>query len=241
MPDSDHYILISADTTRVPTSRLQAVPRVEVPRRVRSVGGDDRGERPLTRELMKSVGMTKSVGVDGDPEVDGDRNWNSDRRLREQEADGWVAEVIFPNTQPPFAPAARSQLEAPPVGDDPEHRWAGLQAHNRWLADYVAIAPGARGCAQIFLGDVEGSVREIEWAAEHGLRGGIVLPGAPPGSGLPRCTRRVRADLGRVRGVRDAGEPSQRRRSPDYGMHTRPRSRCSCSRSPGGRTARSGT
>src|SRR5690606_14811097 len=38
------------------------------------------------------------------------------------------------------------------------------------------------GIAQIFLGDVEGSVKEIEWAAENGLRGGILVPGAPPDS-----------------------------------------------------------
>ena len=55
----------------------------------------------MMREMMKGLGMKKSVGVDGDPETDADRNWNSERRLREQEADGWVAEVIFPNTQPP--------------------------------------------------------------------------------------------------------------------------------------------
>lgn len=139
----------------------------------------------MMREAMKNLGMEKVVGVDGDPVADANRNWNSDRRLREQEADGWVAEVIFPNTQPPFAPLPRSEFEAPQTGDDHEHRFAGLRAHNRWLADYVSAAPARRaGCAQIFLPDVEGSVKEIEWAAEHDLRGGIVLPGAPPGSGV---------------------------------------------------------
>ncbi len=38
------------------------------------------------------------------------------------------------------------------------------------------------GIFQIFLGDVEGSVREIEWAAGQGLRGGVLVPGAPPDS-----------------------------------------------------------
>ncbi|MDH3755454.1 MAG: amidohydrolase, partial [Acidimicrobiia bacterium] len=114
-----------------------------------------------------------------------DRNFSSDRRLREQEADGVIAAVLFPNTQPPFAPPAATQFEAPPVGDDFEHRWAGLRAHNRWLVDFVAEAPERRaGIAQIFLGDVEGSVAEIEWARENGLRGGVLLPGAPPDSGL---------------------------------------------------------
>ena len=42
-----------------------------------------------------------------------------------------------------------------------------------------------------------------------------MLPGAPPGSGFAAAVRRrVRADLGRVRGQRDAGQPPQRRRLP---------------------------
>ncbi|MGW2639683.1 amidohydrolase family protein, partial [Streptomyces sp. NPDC001348] len=31
-----------------------------------------------------------------------DRNWDSELRLAELEADGIVAEVVFPNTIPPF-------------------------------------------------------------------------------------------------------------------------------------------
>ncbi len=124
-----------------------------------------------------------NVGVDGDPTVDGNRNWSTERRLREQEADGVVAAVLFPNTQPPFAPASSSQFEAPPYSDDMDRRWAGLRAHNRWLLDFVSEAPERRaGIAQIFLGNVEGSVAEIQWAAENGLRGGILVPGAPPDS-----------------------------------------------------------
>lgn len=138
-------------------------------------------------EMMKMFGerTPRNVGVDGDPVDDADRNWNTERRLREQEADGVIGEVLFPNTQPPFAPMVTSQFEAPSVGDDFEHRWAGLQAHNRWLADFVSEAPERRaGVAQIFLGDVDASVAEIEWARDNGLRGGVLLPGAPPGSGL---------------------------------------------------------
>jgi predicted TIM-barrel fold metal-dependent hydrolase len=137
-----------------------------------------------TAEVFKDAERSPlNVGVDGDPEVDGDRNWSSERRLREQEADGVVAAVLFPNTQPPFAPAAASQFEAPPYSDDMDRRWAGLQAHNRWLLDFVSEAPERRaGIAQIFLGNVEASVAEIEWAAENGLRGGILVPGAPPDS-----------------------------------------------------------
>jgi predicted TIM-barrel fold metal-dependent hydrolase len=116
-----------------------------------------------------------------------DRNWDSDRRLRELEADGIVAEVLFPNTIPPFFPKVSLVHQPPGAGaGDLERRWAGLRAHNRWLADFCAAAPGRRaGICQIMLHDVQGSVAEIEWAAEHGLSGGVLLPGAPPGSGVP--------------------------------------------------------
>jgi predicted TIM-barrel fold metal-dependent hydrolase len=117
---------------------------------------------------------------------DASRNWDSDRRLAETEADGIVAEVLFPNTVPPFFP--RSTLTArPPAADSREFelRWAGLRAHNRWLVDFCAAAPGRRaGIAQILLGDVDTAVEEIRWARRAGLTGGVLLPGAPPGTGL---------------------------------------------------------
>lgn len=119
--------------------------------------------------------------------ADGGRNWDSDRRLDELEADGVVAEVIFPNTIPPFFPQS-SLVQQPPgaAEGDPERRWAGLRAHNRWLADFCAQAPGRRaGIAQILLHDIDAAVAEIRWAKDAGLTGGVLLPGAPPGSGLP--------------------------------------------------------
>jgi predicted TIM-barrel fold metal-dependent hydrolase len=115
------------------------------------------------------------------------RNWDTDRRIGELEHDGIVAEVIFPNTIPPFFPKA-SLTEQPPAQNagDLEARWAGLQAHNRWMADFCAEAPGRRaGICQIMLHDLEASVEEIRWAKSAGLTGGVLLPGAPPGSGLP--------------------------------------------------------
>src|SRR5436305_1926704 len=54
------------------------------------------------------------------------------------------------------------------------------------MADFCADAPGRRaGIAQIMLHDIPAAVEEIRWAKEHGLTGGVLLPGAPPGSGLP--------------------------------------------------------
>jgi predicted TIM-barrel fold metal-dependent hydrolase len=119
--------------------------------------------------------------------ADADRNWSSERRLREMEEDGVVAEVVFPNTVPPFFPKP-SLVHQPPGATDGDlaKRWAGLQAHNRWMADFCGQAPGRRaGIAQIMLHDVDAAVKEIEWAEQNGLTGGILLPGAPPGSGVP--------------------------------------------------------
>ncbi|MEU7167505.1 amidohydrolase family protein [Streptomyces morookaense] len=114
-----------------------------------------------------------------------ERNWNSGLRLAELEADGIVAEVVFPNTVPPFFPSA--SLVAPaPTREDFALRWAGLRAHNRWLADFCAAAPGRRaGVAQILLNDIDEAVREVRRTKEAGLTGGVLLPGTPPGSGLP--------------------------------------------------------
>jgi len=124
------------------------------------------------------------------PDLEGphaDRNWNSDKRLRELEEDGIVAEVIYPNTVPPFFPEASLKVQVPAAGaGDLERRSAGLRAHNRWLADFCAQAPGRRaGIAQILLHDIDAAVNDIRWAKEHGLTGGVLLPGTPPGCGVP--------------------------------------------------------
>ncbi len=118
---------------------------------------------------------------------DAARNWDSARRIAEMEADGVVAEVLFPNTIPPFFPRVSLLNQAPGASaGDVERRWAGLRAHNRWLADFCSETPGRRaGVFQIMLHDVEGSVAEIRWAVDNGLTGGVLLPGAPPGSDVP--------------------------------------------------------
>lgn len=117
---------------------------------------------------------------------DADQNWDHKRRLADLEADGIVAEVIFPNTIPPFYPEPSLKAQMPGSGaGDLELRWIGLRAHNRWLADFCAAAPGRRlGIVQIMLHDVDQAVAEVEWAAEAGMTAGVLLPGAPPGSGL---------------------------------------------------------
>ncbi|WP_083419907.1 amidohydrolase family protein [Pseudofrankia sp. BMG5.36] len=168
-PD-DRYIVISADCHG---------------------GGNLRGYRPYleNRWLDDFDAWAAGYTVPYD-DLKGDlggRNWDSDRRLADLEADGIVAEVIYPNTVPPFYPN-NSLVEQPPAPNagDLERRWAGLRAHNRWMADFCAAAPGRRaGICQIMLHDLDAAVAEVRWAKENGLFGGVLLPGAPPGSGVP--------------------------------------------------------
>jgi predicted TIM-barrel fold metal-dependent hydrolase len=148
------------------------------------------------------------------------RNWDSARRLRELEEDGVVAEVIFPNTIPPFFPGA-SLVHQPPAANDGdlELRWEGLRAHNRWLVDFCADAPGRRaGIAQVLLHDVAAAVAEIERAHDAGLTGGLLLPGTPPGSGLAPLYARDYEPLWQV--CEERGIPVNHHTgsaSPDYG------------------------
>jgi predicted TIM-barrel fold metal-dependent hydrolase len=104
-------------------------------------------------------------------------NWDSDKRQEHLEDQGIAAEVLFPNTVPPFYPSSAITSPSPATtGDEYRHRWAGVQAHNRWLVDFCAQAPGRRaGLAQVFLADLDDAIAEVHWAKEAGLAG-VLIP-----------------------------------------------------------------
>jgi predicted TIM-barrel fold metal-dependent hydrolase len=108
------------------------------------------------------------------------RNWDTERRNHDQESDGVVGEVIFPNTVPPFFPSF-VLFAQPPTPDEYEHRLAGIRAHNRWMKDFVAEQPDRRaGIGQIFLNNPDDAIEDIKWCAENGLRGGVLVGSVPP-------------------------------------------------------------
>jgi len=148
----------------------------------------------LERAYLDDFDAWARTTVDPSAERQGpnyDRNFNSARRIADLEADGCVAEVLYPNTLPPFFPSG-NLIAPPPDAAEYERRWAGTKAHNRWLADFCKEAPGRRaGVAQIMLNDVDAAVGEIRWARQAGLSGGILLPGVPPDSALPQLHSRV--------------------------------------------------
>jgi predicted TIM-barrel fold metal-dependent hydrolase len=103
-------------------------------------------------------------------------NWDSAMRLAHLDDQGISAEVLFPNTAPPFYPSGALTSPGPRTRDEYEHRFAGLRAHNRWLADFCSEAPDRRaGFAQIFFDDIDDAVAEVRWAKDAGLRG-VLLP-----------------------------------------------------------------
>src|SRR5438477_12564572 len=106
------------------------------------------------------------------PEYDPASQWDSELRLKELEAQGVVAEVLFPNGMPfqmvPFVDVGSAS--------DPALSRQAVEVYNRWLADFCAAAPGRRaGQAGSSFGDVDRAVRDVCWAKEHGL-GGLMMP-----------------------------------------------------------------
>ena len=108
--------------------------------------------------------------------------WDAQRRLEALDKDGVAADVLFPDDQsansPPFIGLARDFNRKWDNECSPELKLAGARAYNRWLADFCSAAPerllgiGLLGT----LADVDGAIREVHWAKENGIRGGILLP-----------------------------------------------------------------
>jgi predicted TIM-barrel fold metal-dependent hydrolase len=163
MLDSERYVVISADG---------------------HAGADLRDYRPYLESSLHDE-FDRWADAYRNPftdlvKPDANRNWDSEVRQKAIEADGVVAEVLYPNTVPPFFPRGGLVAGAPSAQDYPL-RLAGLRAHNRWLADWCAALPGRRaGIGQILLNDVDEAVADVHWIADHGLTGGALLPGMPP-------------------------------------------------------------
>ena len=97
------------------------------------------------------------------------RNFDSAIRQEDLEGDGIVGEIIYPNTVPPFF-AGGLLFNGPDVTStrELEQRWAGLHAHNRWLADFCAELPGRRAdVPQVLLEDVDRALEEIRWIRDQ--------------------------------------------------------------------------
>ena len=114
--------------------------------------------------------------------------WSHETRVNDLEADGVVAEVIFPNGIP-FTPLRGGEVSR-------EARLEGTRAYNRWLSDFCQQAPGRRGgIAVLDLHDIDAAVTEIRSAREAGLFAGVLLPPAGCTDGRVNPTLAMTAPL----------------------------------------------
>jgi predicted TIM-barrel fold metal-dependent hydrolase len=107
------------------------------------------------------------------------KNWDDAERLKDMDDEGVAGEIIFPNTVPPFFKTSVLICGNPSQEDYP--RWReGIRAHNRWLVDFCADHPERRaGIGLIYLNDLDAAMEDVKWIADHGLRGGVLLPHVP--------------------------------------------------------------
>jgi predicted TIM-barrel fold metal-dependent hydrolase len=107
------------------------------------------------------------------------------RRLAYLEEQGIHAEVVFPGPvlagglSPAMYLGGHTSKNLEPV-------WPALWAYYRWLAEFVAAAPGRRtGCIPIDLHDMDRATEAIAWARSNDIHGGVMLPAMSVRSGLP--------------------------------------------------------
>jgi predicted TIM-barrel fold metal-dependent hydrolase len=107
--------------------------------------------------------------------------YDMDVRLADLDHDGVSGEVIFhgtPNAQGDFIPVPfhagyiDTAIGKGWTAQDRDMAAVGRRIYNRWLADFCSVAPERHvGLCQIPVWDLDASVKEVRWAAAHGLRG----------------------------------------------------------------------
>jgi predicted TIM-barrel fold metal-dependent hydrolase len=129
---------------------------------------------PQRLSVMDKRGRIQAGGYDS--------GWNVAQRMKELDAEGVAAELIYPGTGECMTPFFYYFNK--PYPDDV--RMAGIRAYHRWLADMIEPAKGRMiGTAlSAPYSDVEGAIEEVKFCAERGFRAAFVPgqfdPGAPP-------------------------------------------------------------
>jgi predicted TIM-barrel fold metal-dependent hydrolase len=129
------------------------------------------GAAIYSEQALEEFGTIEEVAAGG---VGG--GWDSARRLRELEADGTVAEVLYPGAGDPSVTPFDVGLMTYQYEQDPALWLAGCRAYNRWLGDFCNDAPGRRaGVGLITVDDIGTTVSEIQQMRDLGLFGGVLL------------------------------------------------------------------
>ncbi|HEY3737021.1 MAG TPA: amidohydrolase family protein [Jatrophihabitans sp.] len=101
-------------------------------------------------------------------------------RLRDLDADGVAAEVVFAGGQNgeriPFIGEGLGAVPGAGAAEDVQLQELGFHIYNHWLSDFLSVEPARHvGLAHIPIWDVDAAVREVEWARSVGLKG-VNLP-----------------------------------------------------------------
>jgi predicted TIM-barrel fold metal-dependent hydrolase len=131
-----------------------------------------------TPEILEVIDGRGAIAAEGD-ELG---IWDMARRMRELDGEGIAAELLLSG----HASAATPFFGPVNVPYPPELRMAGTRAYHRWLADAMAEGEGRfRGAAETGpCLDVDETVREVEWTAQHGF-GAVMVPGTVQDPDLP--------------------------------------------------------
>ena len=180
----DPVVIVSTDTHVGPRLREDLRPYCPV---ARVSDFDDYAVASARyQEAMRQAAPSQYLPFDG-PEPQHRRNcrnaltpghYDMHARLRDMDADGVAAEVIFhgsQNDEPlPFTTLGdprNSQFFKNLAPDDPELALLGQQIYNNWLADVCSIEPGRHlGLAYLPMWDVDAALRELHRARKLGLR-----------------------------------------------------------------------
>jgi predicted TIM-barrel fold metal-dependent hydrolase len=108
--------------------------------------------------------------------------WDMARRLEQMDREGIAAEVVLPGVTTAVMPF----FSAGNMPHPPELRAAGARAYHRWLHDATEVGRGRFFpiAAVSPHGDLAASLRELEWAAEHGFVG-VHVPGETNDGAMP--------------------------------------------------------
>ncbi len=116
--------------------------------------------------------------------------WDPQVRLQHMDEQGIAGDVLIPDFAPwdvPFGALDGGMEKRGGIIErgqmyEPELVAAGCHAWNAWLADFCTHSPDRfAGMALVPAHDPSRAAEEVRWAAEAGMRGGILLPGQFPG------------------------------------------------------------
>ena len=124
------------------------------------------------------AGVSSEAGMGAVRRLERNRNtpghYDPHAYVRDMDWDGVAAEVVFHGSQndEPIPFLGYRDFFVRYADIDFEMVAAGFRIYNRWLADFVSVAPDRIiGLVYVPMWDPDLAVAEVEWGAKHGLRG----------------------------------------------------------------------